>query len=501
MKKYILSLDQGTTSSRAIIFDKKGNIVSVSQKEFTQYFPKPGWVEHDPNEIWSTQEDVLVEAITKEGLSANNIASIGITNQRETIVVWDRKTGKPVYNAIVWQDKRTSGFCDELKAKGKIEFIREKTGLVLDAYFSATKVTWILDHIEGVREMAEAGDLILGTIDTWLIWNFTKGEQHITDVTNASRTMLFNIHTMDWDDELLALFNIPKSMLPQVKQSSEVYAYTKLSFFEEKIPISGIAGDQQAALFGQMCTKKGMVKNTYGTGCFMLMNIGEKPIISKNNLLTTVAWKINGKTHYALEGSIFIAGAVVQWLRDGLKIIRTSQEVEALASSVSSSEGVYFVPAFAGMGAPHWNQHAQGTIFGLTRGSADAHIARAAIESIAFQTMDVLKAMEADASISIKELRVDGGATINNMLMQFQSDVLNTTTVRPKVVETTAMGAAFLAGLAVGYWESLEEIQDIWQIDTTFIPSKSRETIDKQIKGWYRAIEALEHWTKFNKQK
>ena len=499
MKKYILSLDQGTTSSRAIVFDKQGSIVSIAQKEFTQYFPQPGWVEHDPNEIWSTQVGVAAEAITKEGLTSQNIAGIGITNQRETLVVWDRKTSKPVYNAIVWQDKRTSDFCDELKAMGKSEMIREKTGLVIDAYFSATKVTWILDHVEGVRERAEAGDLLLGTIDSWLIWNFTKGEQHVTDVTNASRTMLFNIHTMDWDEELLALFRIPKSMLPQVKQSSEVYASTKSSFFGEKIPISGIAGDQQAALFGQMCTKKGMVKNTYGTGCFMLMNIGEKPIISKNNLLTTVAWKINGKTHYALEGSIFIAGAVVQWLRDSLKIIRTSQEVEALASSVSSSEGVYFVPAFAGLGAPHWNQQAQGTLFGLTRGSTDAHIARAAIESIAFQTMDVLKAMEADAGIAVKELRVDGGATINNMLMQFQSDVLNTTTVRPKVVETTAMGAAFLAGLAVGYWESPEEIQDIWQIDTTFSPSHSRATIEQQIKGWYKAIEALEYWTKINK--
>ncbi|MGB1168520.1 MAG: glycerol kinase GlpK [Flavobacteriaceae bacterium] len=498
MKKYILSLDQGTTSSRAIVFDKQGSIISLAQKEFTQYFPQPGWVEHDPNEIWSTQVGVAAEAISKESLSANNIAAIGITNQRETLVVWDRKTGKPVYNAIVWQDKRTSDFCDELKAMGKSEFIREKTGLVIDAYFSATKVTWILDHVEGVRERAEAGDLILGTIDTWLIWNFTKGEQHVTDVTNASRTMLFNIHTMNWDEELLALFRIPKSMLPQVKQSSEVYAHTKSSFFEEKIPISGIAGDQQAALFGQMCTKKGMVKNTYGTGCFMLMNIGEKPIISKNNLLTTVAWKINGKTHYALEGSIFIAGAVVQWLRDGLKIIRTSQEVETLASSVSSSEGVFFVPAFAGLGAPHWNQQAQGTLFGLTRGSTDAHIARAAIESIAFQTMDVLKAMQADAGIAVKELRVDGGATINNMLMQFQSDVLNTKTVRPKVVETTAMGAAFLAGLAVGYWQSPEEIQDIWQIDRTFTPSHLRAPIDKQIKGWYKAIEALEYWTKIN---
>ena len=470
----------------------------AAQKEFKQYFPTPGWVEHDPNEIWSTQVGVATEAIVKEGISFENIAAIGITNQRETIVVWDRNTGKPIYNAIVWQDKRTSAFCDELKKMGKSDFIREKTGLVIDSYFSATKVKWILDHVEGAREKATSGELLLGTIDSWLIWNFTKGEQHVTDVSNASRTMLFNIHTMDWDDELLELFTIPKNMLPSVKQSSEVYGHTKTGLFDVNIPISGIAGDQQAALFGQMCTQKGMVKNTYGTGCFMLMNIGEKPIISKNNLLTTVAWKINGKTHYALEGSIFIAGAVVQWLRDSLKIIRTSQDVEALASSVDSSEGVYFVPAFAGLGAPHWNQYAQGTMFGLTRGSTDAHIARAAIESIAFQTMDVLKAMEADAGIAIKELRVDGGATINNMLMQFQADVLNTVTVRPKVIETTAMGAAFLAGLAVGYWKSPEEIQDIWQKDTSFKPSQSRDKIEGEIKGWYKAIDALEYWTKIN---
>lgn len=421
---------------------------------------------------------------------------IGITNQRETVVVWDRKTGKPVYNAIVWQDKRTAEYCDELKKLGKSDLIRQKTGLVIDSYFSATKVKWILDNVVGAREKAETGELILGTIDSWLIWNFTKGEQHITDVSNASRTLLFNINTMDWDDELLDLFTIPKSMLPEVKQSSEVYGHTKSTFYDTTIPISGIAGDQQAALFGQMCTKPGMVKNTYGTGCFMLMNIGEKPIVSKNNLLTTVAWKINGKTHYALEGSIFIAGAVVQWLRDSLKIIRTSSEVEQLATSVTSSDGVYFVPAFAGLGAPHWNQQAQGTIFGLTRGSTDAHIARAALESIAYQTMDVLKAMEADSGISIQELRVDGGATVNNMMMQFQSDVLNTVTVRPKVIETTAMGAAFLAGLAVGFWKNPEEIQEIWQTDIRFSPTTERESIEKEIKGWYKAIDALEYWTK-----
>ncbi len=496
MEKYILALDQGTTSSRAIVFNKKGSIISVAQKEFTQYFPKPGWVEHDPLEIWSTQAGVAAEALAKKGLNVENIAAIGITNQRETVVVWDKHTGKPIYNAIVWQDKRTSDYCDALKKQGKETLVREKTGLVIDSYFSGTKVKWLLDHVEGARQKAEAGDLILGTIDTWLVWNFTKGAQHITDVTNASRTMLFNINTMDWDDELLKLLTIPKSMLPEVKQSSEVYGHTKSTFYDANIPISGIAGDQQAALFGQMCTNPGMVKNTYGTGCFMLMNIGENPIVSKNNLLTTVAWKVNGKTNYALEGSVFIAGAVVQWLRDSLKIIRTSAEVEALASSVSNSDGVYFVPAFAGLGAPHWNQQAQGTIFGLTRGTTDAHIARAAIEAIAYQTMDILKAMEKDSGITIKELRVDGGATVNNTLMQFQADVLNTVTVRPKIVETTAMGAAFLAGLAVGYWESPEEIEQIWQTDTYFNPNTDRKEIEKSIKGWYKAIAALEYWTK-----
>ena len=496
--KYILSIDQGTTSSRAIVFDKEGNIVSIAQKEFKQYFPKPGWVEHNPNEIWLTQVGVAKEAITNKSLNFEDIAAIGIANQRETVVVWDKRTGKPIYNAIVWQDKRTSDYCDKLKNIGKSDLIKEKTGLVIDSYFSATKVKWILDHVEGARDKAKRGELILGTIDTWLIWNFTKGDQHVTDTSNASRTLFFNINTMDWDDELLELFTIPKAMLPEVKQSSEIYGYTNSTFDNVQIPISGIAGDQQAALFGQMCTKRGMVKNTYGTGCFMLMNIGKKPIISKNNLLTTVAWKINGKTQYALEGSIFIAGAVVQWLRDSLKIIKTSQDVEKLASSVNSSEGVYFVPAFAGLGAPHWNQYAQGTMFGLTRGSTDAHIARASIESIAFQTMDVLKAMEADSGISIKELRVDGGATVNNTLMQFQADVLNTKTVRPKVVETTAIGVAFLAGLAVGYWKNPEEIQNIWQINTSFKPTKSRDKVEKGIKSWYRAINALEYWTKID---
>ena len=496
MQTYILALDQGTTSCRAVIFDTAGNIISTSQKEFTQFFPKPGWVEHDPMEIWSTQVAMAAETVTKKGLEAQNIAAIGITNQRETVIVWDKKTGKPVYNAIVWQDKRTAEYCDLLKSKGKSEWIREKTGLVLDSYFSGTKVKWILDNVEGARKKAEAGELIMGTIDTWLIWNMSRGELHVTDVSNACRTLLFNINSLEWDDELLELFTIPRSMLPAIKQSSEVYGHTAPGLFASRIPISGIAGDQQAALFGQMCIREGMVKNTYGTGCFMLMNIGDKPIVSKNNLLTSVAWKINGKAEYVLEGSIFIAGAVVQWLRDSIKIIKTSGDVEKLAGSVPDSGGVYFVPAFAGLGAPHWNQHAKGTIFGLTRGSTDAHIARAALESIAFQTMDVLKAMEADSGISIKELRVDGGATVNHLLMQFQADVLNTVTVRPKVVETTVMGVAFLAGLAVGYWQNIEEIQEIWQTDIHFKPTAERDSINSLIEGWYKAIEALEFWAK-----
>ena len=496
MDQFILSLDQGTTSSRAIVFDKKGGIVSIAQKEFKQYFPKPGWVEHDPQEIWSTQAGVAAEATVSKGLNGKNIAGIGITNQRETVVVWDKNTGEPVYNAIVWQDKRTADYCEELKENGKAEMIQEKTGLVIDSYFAGTKVKWILDNVEGAREKAEAGDLVLGTIDTWLIWKFTKGDLHVTDVTNACRTLLFNINTMEWDDELLELFGIPKSMLPAVKDSSEVYGHTKTTIFASKIPIAGIAGDQMAALFGQMCTKKGMVKNTYGTGCFMLMNIGDKPILSKNNLLTTVAWRINGKTEYALEGSIFIGGAVVQWLRDGLGIINKSEDVEPLAESVESTDGVYFIPAFAGLGAPYWNQKAKGTIFGVTRGTTDAHIARASIEAIAYQTMDILKSMEADSGIDIKELRVDGGASVNETLMQFQADVLDSVTVRPKITETTALGAAYLAGLAVGFWESKEEIQEMWQEDKRFEPVKPKEDVEAGIKGWYRAVKALEHWTK-----
>ena len=494
MEKYILALDQGTTSSRAILFDKNGNIISSAQEEFTQHFPKAGWVEHDPMEIWTTQSAMVKDALKTGNLDVSSVAAIGITNQRETVVVWDRASGKPIYNAIVWQDKRTAGYCDELKAQGHSDMVSQKTGLVIDSYFSGTKVKWILDNVEGARAKAEAGELAMGTIDSWLIWNFTEGRLHVTDVTNASRTLIYNINSMSWDDDLLELLTIPKSMLPEVKQSSEIYGNTSASILGREIPIAGIAGDQQAALFGQMCTKPGMVKNTYGTGCFMLMNIGDKPTLSKNNLLTTVAWQIDGKTQYALEGSIFIAGAVVQWLRDGLKIIETSSDVETLANSVDSSDGVYFVPAFSGLGAPYWDQQVKGSLLGLTRGSTDAHIAKAALEAIAYQTMDVLNAMEADAGVSIQELRVDGGATVNNGLMQFQSDVLNTETVRPKVVETTAMGAAFLAGLAVGYWSDLDEIQQIWQTDTRFSPAQEREKIEKGIEGWHRAIKALQFW-------
>ncbi|QBA65054.1 glycerol kinase GlpK [Muriicola soli] len=498
MEQYILALDQGTTSCRALVFNKSGAIVSSAQKEFTQHFPKSGWVEHDAKEIWETQAEMMKEALKKENISADSIAGIGITNQRETVVIWDKNTGEPIYNAIVWQDKRTAAYCDELKTKGLSPLIRERTGLVIDAYFSGTKVKWILDEVKGAREKAEAGDLLMGTIDSWLIWNLTDGDLHITDVTNASRTMFFNIHKLEWDRELLTMFNVPDSILPEVKASSEIYGNTTGRILGKEIPIAGIAGDQQAALFGQMCTQPGMVKNTYGTGCFMLMNIGEKPIISQNNLLTSIGWQINGKTHYILEGSIFIAGAVVQWLRDSLKIIDSSGEVEKLACSVDHSDGVYFVPAFAGLGAPHWNQHAKGTIFGLTRGSTYAHIARAAIESIAYQTMDVLKAMQADAGISIKELRVDGGATVNNLLMQFQADVLNTVAVRPKVIETTVMGAAFLAGLAVGFWSDIKEIETIWESDRRFDPVQDRSTVEAGIKGWYKAIDALEYWTREN---
>jgi glycerol kinase len=492
MEKLILTLDQGTTSSRAILFNKNGKIISLAQKEFTQIYPKPGWVEHDPMEIWSTQASVITEAILKANLKAENIAALGITNQRETTVVWDKETGLPVYNAIVWQDRRTANQCDLLKEKKLDTVISEKTGLVLDAYFSATKIQWILNNVPGAKGKAAQGKLAFGTIDSWLIWNLTEGRLHITDVSNASRTMLLNINKLSWDKELLELFEIPESVLPEVKSSSEKYGETSGKLLGTKVPIAGIAGDQQAALFGHVCTKPGMVKNTYGTGCFMLMNIGDKPILSKNNLITTIAWKIGNEVQYALEGSIFIAGAVVQWLRDELKIISSAPEIEELASNVADSGGVFMVPAFAGLGAPYWNQYARGTIFGITRGTNRNHICRAALESIAFQVMEVLKAMESDSGIEIKELRVDGGATQNNLLLQFQADILKATVVRPEVTEVTAIGAAYLAGLAVGYWENIEEIQKQWQVNRRFEPSPANK--ENLIKGWYRAIKAVNAW-------
>jgi len=494
VKEYILALDQGTTSSRAIVFDHKGQIKSIAQKEFRQIFPQSGWVEHDPNEIWSSQASVAAEATVKLGMNGTNIKAIGITNQRETTIVWDRNTGEPVYNAIVWQDRRTAAFCDQLKKEGLEDLIRSKTGLVIDAYFSGSKIKWILDNVDGARVKAEKGELAFGTVDSWLIWKFTRGAVHATDVTNACRTMLFNIRTQQWDDELLSLFGIPENILPEVKQSSEIYGETATTIFASKIRIAGVAGDQHAALFGQMCTEKAMVKNTYGTGCFMLMNIGDEFIESKNNLLTTIAWKINGKIQYAFEGSIFIGGAVVQWLRDGLGIIKTSAEVEKLALSVTDTNGVYFVPAFAGLGAPYWKPDVRGIIVGLSRGATAAHIARAALESIGYQTMDVLKAMEVDAGMEIKELRVDGGATSNDLLMQFQSNLLNCKVIRPNVVETTALGAAYLAGLAVGYWKDIEEIKQLWESENEFIPEADLSEIKKGILGWKKAIHVAQSW-------
>ncbi|BCZ76730.1 glycerol kinase [Paraburkholderia terrae] len=492
--QYILALDQGTTSSRAMLFNRKGNVVSVAQKEFKQIYPHPGWVEHDPQEIWATQAGVAAEAVTHAGLNGTSIAAIGITNQRETTIVWDRETGHPIYNAIVWQDRRTADFCDQLKAQGLEQTFRAKTGLPIDSYFSATKIRWILDNVDGAREKARQGKLAFGTVDSWLVWNFTKHELHITDVTNASRTMLFNIHTLQWDDELLDALDIPRSMLPEVRPSSEVYGPTKTTVFASKIPLAGIAGDQHAALFGQMCTRSGMVKNTYGTGCFLVMNTGAKPIESKNNLVTTIAWQIGDQVNYALEGSIFIAGAVVQWLRDGLGIIRSASEIEALARGVEHSDGVYLVPAFAGLGAPHWNARARGTLFGVTRGTTSAHIARAALDSIAYQSVDVLKAMEADSGIHIDELRVDGGACANNLLMQFQADILGVDAVRPQVSETTALGAAYLAGLATGYWKDIDELQSQWKLEHRFSPSMPGDQAKACLDGWQRAIRAAKAW-------
>ena len=486
MSKYILALDQGTSSSRAIVFDHEGGIRSTAQMEFPQYFPQPGWVEHDPMEIWSSEAAVIAEAISKIGINGKDIAAIGITNQRETTIVWDAETGAPVHRAIVWQDRRTSAFCDELKARGLVDKIREKTGLIIDAYFSGTKIKWILDNVPGARERAEAGKLRFGTVDSWLVWQLTRGEVHITDVSNASRTMLFNINSLEWDQELLDLFGIPASMMPRVCSSSEVYGYTKTTIFAHEVPIAGIAGDQQAALFGQMCVTPGSVKNTYGTGCFLLMNTGQKPILSRNNLLTTVAWKIGDTVNYALEGSIFVGGSVVQWLRDGLGIIRSSSEIEALAAGVPDNGGVYFVPALTGMGAPHWDQYAHGVICGITRGTTAAHIARAALEGIAFQTMDIVGAMEKDAGVRLAELKVDGGASRNNLMMQFQADILGTSVIRPEVTETTALGACYLAGLAVGFWGSLDEIRSQWQAERTFTPSG--EDMSGVKAGWADAI-------------
>jgi len=493
MKKFILALDQGTTSSRAIVFDSQGNPVSVAQKEFTQYYPGPAWVEHDADEIWSSQSAVAREALHHAGIDSSDLAAAGIANQRETTIIWDRRTGRPVYNAIVWQDRRTAGYCDALKNNGHGTLIREKTGLIVDAYFSATKITWILENVEGARTLANKGFLAFGTVDSWLVWNLTGGKTHITDISNASRTMIFNIHTLEWDADLLKLFDIPRSLLPEVRSSSEIYGHIRDPFPGE-IPIGGIAGDQQAALFGQLCNTPGMVKNTYGTGCFMVMNTGNKPIESRNNLLTTIAWKIGGEVQYALEGSIFIAGAVVQWLRDGLGLISSSGEVENLAGRVKDTGGVYFVPAFTGLGAPHWNQHARGSLFGLTRSTTAAHIARAALESIAFQTLEVLQAMQTDSGIIIRELRVDGGATANNFLMQFQCDVAGTKVVRPMITETTALGAAYLAGLAVGYWKDATDIAHHWKAERTFTPEISPDQAGILITGWQRAVNAAITW-------
>ncbi len=488
MGKFILALDQGTTSSRAIVFDHDGKICSVAQKEFPQYFPQPGWVEHNPHEIWSSQASVIAEAISSIDITGLDIAGIGITNQRETTIVWDVETEEPIYNAIVWQDRRTSEFCDTLKEKGLTDKIRQKTGLIVDAYFSGTKIKWILDNVPGARQRAEAGKLRFGNVDSWLVWRLTRGEVHVTDVTNASRTMLFNINTLEWDQELLDILGIPKSMMPTVKSSSEIYGHTKTTIFAHEVPISGIAGDQQAALFGQMCIKPGAIKNTYGTGCFVMLNTGNKPVISKNNLLTTIAWKIGNETTYALEGSIYVGGSVVQWLRDGLGVIKSSAEVEDLASTVPDSGGVYFVPALTGLAAPYWDQYARGTMVGITRGTTAAHIARAALDGIAFQTYDIALAMAKDMNAPLVELKVDGGASRNNLLMQYQADLLGINVVRPRVTETTALGAAYLAGLAVGFWKNIDEIKSQWQEERTFVPTTDTESIEKAKELWADAV-------------
>lgn len=496
MAKYVMALDAGTTSNRCILFNEKGEMCSVAQKEFTQYFPKPGWVEHNANEIWSSQLSVAVEAMAQIGATAEDIAAIGITNQRETTIVWDKETGEPVYNAIVWQCRRTSEYCDSLKEKGLTDKFREKTGLVIDAYFSGTKLKWILDNIPGVRERAEKGELLFGTVETWLIWKLTKGAVHVTDYSNASRTMLFNINTLQWDDEILAELNIPKCMLPEAKPSSCVYGESDPSWFGGPIKIGGAAGDQQSALFGQTCFNPGEAKNTYGTGCFMLMNTGEKPVFSKNGLVTTIAWGLDGKVNYALEGSIFVAGAAIQWLRDEMRLIDSAPDSEYMAKKVKDTNGCYVVPAFTGLGAPHWDQYARGTIVGITRGVNKYHIIRATLESLAYQTNDVLQAMQADSGIHLEALKVDGGASANNLLMQIQSDIIQAPVHRPKCVETTAMGAAYLAGLAVGYWASKEDVIKNWAIDRVFAPQIETEERDKKVRGWSKAVKYSFGWAK-----
>lgn len=496
MPKYIMAFDQGTTSSRCIIFNEKGNLISIAQKEFKQYYPKNGWVEHDAMEIWSTQIGVAQEAMYKINATYKDIAAIGITNQRETTIVWDKNTGIPIYNAIVWQCRRTSGYCESLKKQGLEEMFKEKTGLIIDAYFSATKVKWILENVEGAYEKAQKGDLLFGTVDTWIIWNLTKGKVHVTDYSNASRTMMYNIKTLQWDEEILNKLKIPKSMLPDVKPSSYIYGETDLTIFGGAIPISGTAGDQQSALFGQTCFYEGMAKNTYGTGCFMLMNTGEKAVYSNNGLLTTIAWGIDGKINYALEGSIFIAGAAIQWLRDEMKLIDSSMESEYLATKVDNTNGVYVVPAFVGLAAPYWEQYARGTIFGITRDTNKYHIIRATLESLAYQTFDVLKSMEEDSKISLKRLKVDGGACANNFLMQFQSNIINVPVDRPVCIETTALGAAYLAGLAVGYWKDKEDVIKNWQISKVFTPNISNSERETKLNGWHKAVKCLLEWSK-----
>lgn len=493
--KYVLAVDQGTTTSRAILFNHQGQVITFSQKTFQQYFPKPGWVEHDPNEIWYTQSLAIKEAMAKADVTEAHIACIGIANQRETTIVWDRETGFPVYNAIVWQDRRTADFCEELKSKGYSASIQQKTGLVIDAYFSATKVKWILDHVKGIRERAERGELCFGTVDTWLVWKLTRGEQFITDVTNASRTMLFNINTLQWDQELLDLFTIPASMLPEVKSSSKVYCETSTPIFKKGLPVSGMAGDQQAALFGQLCLEEGMMKTTYGTGCFMIVNTGRKPVLSQNHLLTTIAWKLGDEVTYALEGSVFVGGAAIQWLRDGIGLIPNAPVTEQMAKSVPDNGGVYFVPALTGLGAPYWDQYARGAIIGITRGTTAAHLTRAALEGICYQVYDVLIAMENDIRTKPKEIRVDGGAIVNNFLMQFQADITRCPVVRPSIPETTASGAAYLAGLAVNYWKDREELKEQWSLDTIFTAKMKEEKAEELLVDWHKAVGRAMHWS------